>query len=246
MNPFETLRKVFTPSPGRTIEPGPPAPDIQHIDLSQGFEPRGRTIMPGLEDRAPLPSRNARPQGPGDPEAELKDARVLLDKLMARQKIVQFELQYVEPSKTHPIVMSLNGGKDLALQAERDVDSLLSGKELSDIEPTEDWQREAAALRAAIERLQLRIHHLTVEAGGIIYARDFREKHREVRLRIAKALLKLREAHETEIAFCEQAQRAGAFPNGILFRDQVRLVNPDAFRVLMQGLRFVQRPEQLL
>ena len=93
---------------------------------------------------------------------------------------------------------------------------------------------------------------MTIAAGPEIYSRDWEKKHKKALKRLAVALLELRDAHEAELEVARDGMKAGCFPNAggnfsaFAMRPSIRLLNPPALRTLLQSLRGIQKPDDML
>jgi hypothetical protein len=225
-------------------------PNVRGIQ-PQDFRPTfGRTFRDEPPARAPRP---APPPGPPvDPIEALADARALLARLQADLGKVTKELDDEAPMMTNPAVASMYHGHDVLREKADAVESLLSGGTVGEFQPRRDLQREVDTLKEAIERQGRIVSQLTLSAAPAIYARDWEKKHKKALKRLAVALLELRDAHEAELEVAREALRAGCFPNGggsfsmFAMRPSIRLLNPPALKTLLQSLRGVQKPEDML
>jgi hypothetical protein len=189
---------------------------------------------------------------PVDPIQALAAARELGARLDQEFAAVKRRIAQLPASKMSGAALSLQGGIDTVTRKAEDVAALLAGEELAAYAsgPSELFRRRDA-LEEATQHQGQKIVSLTIEAGAVIFARDWQGKHRAALKRIAAAMVELAAADEAERALAAKAMQAGALPSsggcsGFAMRPSLRLANQFAFRQFVQSLVNIKSPEQLL
>jgi len=181
-------------------------------------------------DETPVPPRPANPpaaEGPCDPIVLLAAEEERLEKLRKDYgPIRQAEQDHLRTAKANPALASL--GQDPQRDV-HDVETLLAGGAIGKNVPPIDPGRAGRAFRTALERQQRIVADLRSRVGREAYVIDgWEKKHRPAILKIARALIALRNAADEEFALAVQIQQAGAFPNSMGFSG---LKNPVSIRL---------------